>query len=138
MWSVIVEEISSGIVRNRSVFSIFWRGEGGLEMLNWCAGASYYRWCRNMHSLLKTLTAMVAIVIVFMQIVTVVMVRFQLFLQSTFKSQHFSFVKWLPRISICSLPFLPKDSKNTNENEPRMKKREILREIGKKKKEIQI
>ena len=49
-------------------------GEGGLEMLNWCAGASYYRWCRNMHSLLKTLTAMVAIVIVFMQIVTVVMV----------------------------------------------------------------
>ena len=53
--------------------------EGGLEMMiiilvNWCAGASYYRWCRNMHSLLKTLTAMVAIVIVFMQIVTVVMV----------------------------------------------------------------
>ena len=70
-------------------------GEGGLEMLNWCAGASYYRWCRNMHSLLKTLTAMVAIVIVFMQIVTVVMVRFQLFLQSTFKSQHFPSVKWL-------------------------------------------
>ena len=60
-------------------------------LVNWCGGASYYRWCRNMHCLLKTLTAIASIVIVFMQIVTIV--RFQLFLQSTLKSQHFPSVK---------------------------------------------
>ena len=48
-----------------------------------------------MHCLLKTLTAMVAIMIVFMEIVTVVMVRFKLFLQSTSKCQHLPSVKWL-------------------------------------------
>ena len=88
-------------------------------LVNWCGGASYYRWCRNMHCLLKTSAGKAAIVIMLKEIVTFMTVRFQLFLQSTFKSQHFPSVKWLQCLFARWCPFSQRTAAQMKMNQER-------------------
>ena len=96
------------------------------------------KWCRNMHCLLKTSAGKAAIVIMLKEIVTFMTVRFQLFLQSTFKSQHFPSVKWLQFLFARWCPFSQRTAAQMKMNQERNLKQncENQRKIMKSKSKI--